>query len=68
MTQPINHTSPEDVPQEIVKVPKKSVLREYTEAILVALGVSTSKDEPYWTSDGAPVIVGRVPLKRYGGE
>ena len=37
MTQPINHTSPQDVPQEIVKVRRKSVLREYTEAILVAV-------------------------------
>ena len=37
MTQPVNHTSPEDVPREIVKVRKKSVLREYTEAILVAV-------------------------------
>ena len=37
MTQPLNHTSPEDVPQEVVKVRKKSVLREYTEAILVAV-------------------------------
>jgi len=37
MTQPINHTAPEDVPREVVKVRKKSVLREYTEAILVAV-------------------------------
>ena len=37
MTQPLNHTSPEDVPREVVKVRKKSVLREYTEAILVAV-------------------------------
>ena len=37
MTQPINHTSPGDVPRETVKVRKKSVLREYTEAILVAV-------------------------------
>jgi signal peptidase I len=37
MTRPVNHTSPEDVPQEIVKVRRKSVLREYTEAILVAV-------------------------------
>src|SRR5262245_31958044 len=37
MTQPINHTSPEDVPREPVKVRKKSVVREYTEAILVAV-------------------------------
>src|SRR5215510_8102632 len=37
MTQPINHTSPEDVSRETVKVRKKSVVREYTEAILVAV-------------------------------
>src|SRR5262249_59548227 len=37
MTQPLNHTSPEDVPREVVKVRKKSVVREYTEAILVAV-------------------------------
>ena len=37
MTQPMNHTSPEDVPREVVTVRKKSVLREYTEAILVAV-------------------------------
>jgi signal peptidase I len=37
MTQPLNHTAPEDVPREVVKVRKKSVLREYTEAILVAV-------------------------------
>jgi signal peptidase I len=37
MTQPMNHTSPEDVSREVVTVRKKSVLREYTEAILVAV-------------------------------
>ena len=37
MTQPVNHASPEDVPREAVKVRKKSVIREYTEAILVAV-------------------------------
>jgi len=37
MTQPVNHTAPEDVPREVIKVRKKSVLREYTEAILVAV-------------------------------
>jgi len=37
MTQPMNHTAPDDVPREMVKVRKKSVLREYTEAILVAV-------------------------------
>ena len=37
MTQPMNHTAPEDVPREVVKVRRKSVLREYTEAILVAV-------------------------------
>jgi signal peptidase I len=37
MTQPLNHTSPEDIPRETVKVRKKSVVREYTEAILVAV-------------------------------
>jgi signal peptidase I len=37
MTRPVNHTSPEDVSREVVKVRKKSVLREYVEAILVAV-------------------------------
>jgi signal peptidase I len=37
MTQPLNHTAPEDVPREVAKIRKKSVLREYTEAILVAV-------------------------------
>ena len=37
MTQPVNHTSPEDVPRETVKLRKKSVIREYVEAILVAV-------------------------------
>ena len=37
MAQPVNHTSPEDVPREAVKGRKKSVVREYTEAILVAV-------------------------------
>ena len=37
MTQPINHTSPEDVPRETAKLRKKSVVREYAEAILVAV-------------------------------
>ena len=37
MAQPVNHTSPEDIAREVVKVRKKSVLREYTEAILVAV-------------------------------
>src|SRR3990170_1792723 len=37
MTQPVNHTAPEDVPREVVKLRKKSVIREYTEAILVAV-------------------------------
>jgi signal peptidase I len=37
MTQPINHTSPGDVPQETPKLRKKSVVREYAEAILVAV-------------------------------
>jgi signal peptidase I len=37
MTQPLNHTSPEDVPRETPKLRKKSVVREYAEAILVAV-------------------------------
>ncbi len=37
MAQPVNHTTPERVPREAVTVRKKSVLREYTEAILVAV-------------------------------
>jgi len=37
MPQPLNHTSPEDLPREIPRARKKSVIREYTEAILVAV-------------------------------
>ena len=37
MSQPVNHTEPESVPQPVVKTRKKSVVREYTEAILVAV-------------------------------
>ena len=36
--------------------------------ILVALGVPTKNDCPYVMLDGNDVILGRVPLKRYGGE
>ena len=39
-----------------------------TFAICAALGVVTSKLVPIDIADGAPVIVGRAPLKRYGGE
>ena len=36
----------------------------------MASGVSvpTLNELPYWTVDGAEVMVGRIPLKRYGGE
>jgi signal peptidase I len=37
MAQPVNHTTPERVPREAVTVRKKSVVREYAEAILVAV-------------------------------
>jgi len=37
MSQPINHSEPGSVPQPVAKVRKKSVIREYTEAILVAI-------------------------------
>ncbi len=37
MSQPINHTEPGDVPRTAAKARKKSVIREYTEAILVAV-------------------------------
>src|SRR5262245_49473414 len=37
MAEPINHTSPGDVPQEVPKLRRKSVIRDYAEAILVAV-------------------------------
>src|SRR5712692_6850162 len=37
MTQPIDHTTSERVPEPQVTARKKSVIREYTEAILVAV-------------------------------
>jgi signal peptidase I len=37
MAEPLNHTRPDSVPREAIAVRKKSVLREYTEAILVAV-------------------------------
>jgi signal peptidase I len=37
MARPVNHTSPDDLPREVAKVRKKSVVREYAEAILVAV-------------------------------
>ena len=39
-----------------------------TFVIDAASGVCTVKLEPYWIVPGVPVIVGRAPLKRYGGE
>lgn len=37
MAQPINHTEPGGVPKPVTQVRKKSVLREYVEAILIAI-------------------------------
>ncbi len=37
MAQPINHTEPGGVPKAVTQVRKKSVLREYVEAILIAI-------------------------------
>ncbi len=37
MTQPINHTDPESVPQPVTQTRKRSVVREYVEAILIAV-------------------------------
>ncbi len=37
MTQPVHHTEPESVTREAVRVRKKSVVREYAEAILIAV-------------------------------
>jgi hypothetical protein len=39
-----------------------------TLAIDAAFGVVTSKLDPYAAADGTAEIVGRGPLKRYGGE
>ena len=39
-----------------------------TLVIVAASGVWTVKDCPYATLEGADVIVGLAPLKRYGGE
>ena len=39
-----------------------------TVVILAASGVSTKNTSPYAAPLGADVIVGRAPLKRYGGE
>jgi signal peptidase I len=36
-SQPVNHTEPGGVAQETVRVRKKSVIREYAEAILIAI-------------------------------
>ena len=37
MAQPINHTEPGSVPKAMAQARKKSVLREYVEAILIAI-------------------------------
>ena len=37
MSQPVNHTEPDGVVQEAVRVRRKSVVREYAEAILIAI-------------------------------
>ena len=37
MAQPVNHTEPGSVPKPVTQVRKKSVLREYAEAILIAI-------------------------------
>jgi signal peptidase I len=37
MTQPVNHTTPDRVTRESVTTRKKSIVREYAEAILVAV-------------------------------
>jgi hypothetical protein len=37
-------------------------------AMLDASGVPTKNKPPYATLPGVDVIVGRAPLKRYGGE
>ncbi|HEV8677033.1 MAG TPA: signal peptidase I [Methylomirabilota bacterium] len=37
MSQPVNHTEPGSLPQPVVRVRKKSVVREYAEAILIAV-------------------------------
>src|SRR5678815_4823606 len=39
-----------------------------TEAIDAASGVLTVKLPPYDSAEGEPVIAGRAPLNRYGGE
>jgi signal peptidase I len=37
VSQPVNHTEPDSVPQPVSRVRKKSVIREYAEAILIAV-------------------------------
>ncbi len=37
MSQPVNHTEPRSVAPEVVQVRRKSVVREYVEAILIAV-------------------------------
>ena len=37
MAQPLNHTEPESVPQTMTQPRRKSVVREYAEAILIAV-------------------------------
>ena len=37
MSQPVNHTEPGGVAEETSRVRKKSVVREYAEAILIAI-------------------------------
>ncbi len=37
MSRPVNHTEPESVPRTVATVRKKSVVREYAEAILIAV-------------------------------
>src|SRR6185369_11368040 len=39
-----------------------------TEPMLAASGVWTLRPDPYAAVEGAAVITGRAPLKRYGGE
>ena len=43
-------------------------LMRVTWVMLGALGVEIVKTVPLFTTTGADVIVGRAPLKRYGGE
>ncbi|MBI3455637.1 MAG: signal peptidase I [Candidatus Rokubacteria bacterium] len=37
MSRPVNHTEPDSVPREVAGARKKSVVREYAEAILIAI-------------------------------